>query len=212
MIQLRSDAFSNFTAASKSQDMRAMESIFIDMVSDVIAYKRTDLEKLLSQSDIKVPAGAKNDVLVKSILDNLNDNKKLSMGISYLIIQNQELLNELEKNEVRSDQQAGANPVNKTVDTDIIVLLNNKMKPVIESLKNKDSYSRIYQTIMQHIPLKMEAEQGSAAASDAATQSKKRKVWPWVLGAAILTGIIVAVIVRSNSRSQVIAPAVPAAA
>lgn len=97
MIYVENDFYSNFNAVSKSNDEMAMQSILVDQISNLIAYNREEVLDLLRKSEIKLPPKPKNKDIVKAIVQNLKTNKKLVIGLAYLIAKNNDLLQEQTK-------------------------------------------------------------------------------------------------------------------
>ena len=92
MIYLENDFYSNFNSMVDSNDDLALKSMFIDQVSNLIAYKKEDLINLFGKIDIKVSKKPTNKELSNIIANNLKGNKKLQIGLAYLIDENNNIL------------------------------------------------------------------------------------------------------------------------
>jgi hypothetical protein len=92
MIYLENDFYSNFNSMVDSNDDLALRSMFIDQISNLIAYKKNDLINLFEKIGIKVSKNPTNKELSKIIATNIKGNKKLQIGIAYLIAENNNIL------------------------------------------------------------------------------------------------------------------------
>jgi hypothetical protein len=120
MIYLENDFYSNFNSMVDSNDDLALKSMFIDQISNLIAYKKNDLINLFGKIGIKVSKKPTNKELSNIIATNLKGNKKLQIGLAYLIAEDNNILQqELKKsrpNEDGLDNFDGTNPNNKKTD------------------------------------------------------------------------------------------------
>jgi len=103
MIYVESDFYSNFNAITTSNDEVAFRSLLIDQLSNLIAYNREELLDLFQKANIKVSKKPKNNEIVRAITKNIKTNKKLVIGLSYLIAKENELLQEQLKNKREED-------------------------------------------------------------------------------------------------------------
>jgi hypothetical protein len=76
----------------ESNDEKSLESMFIDQISNLIAYRKNDLVSLLNKIGISVSSNPTNKELSTIIANNLKGNKKLQIGIAYLIAENNNVL------------------------------------------------------------------------------------------------------------------------
>jgi len=117
MIYLENDFYSNFNSMVESNDDLALKSMFIDQISNLIAYRKNDLINLFGKIGIKVSKKPTNKELSNIIATNLKSNKKLQIGLAYLIAENNNILQqEMKKsrpNEDGLDNFDGTNPTNK---------------------------------------------------------------------------------------------------
>ena len=117
MIYLENDFYSNFNSMVDSNDDLALKSMFIDQISNLIAYKKNDLINLFGKIGIKVSKKPTNKELSNIIATNLKGNKKLQIGLAYLIAEDNNILQqELKKsrpNEDGLDNFDGTNPNDK---------------------------------------------------------------------------------------------------
>ena len=120
MIYLENDFYSNFNSMVESNDDLALKSMFIDQISNLIAYRKNDLINLFGKIGIKVSKKPTNKELSNIIATNLKGNKKLQIGLAYLIAEDNNILQqELKKsrpNEDGLDNFDGTNPNNKKTD------------------------------------------------------------------------------------------------
>lgn len=92
MLYIKDDFYSNFTAISKSNDTMAMKGIMIDQLSNLIADRRGDVIDVLIKSGIKVSKTPSNKEIVEAIVKNMKTNKKMVVGLSYLIAKQNDIL------------------------------------------------------------------------------------------------------------------------
>ena len=74
MIYLENDFFSNFNSISKSNDSVALNNLFIDQISSIIAYKKDDLLNLFKKIDLKITDNPSNKDLSNAITKNIKNN------------------------------------------------------------------------------------------------------------------------------------------
>jgi hypothetical protein len=141
MIYLENDFYSNFNSMVESNDDLALKSMFVDQVSNLIAYKKEDLISLFGKIDIKVSNKPTNKELSNIIANNLKGNKKLQIGLAYLIAENNNILQqEMKKsrpNEDGLDSFDGKETTDKT----------KKPKKPIDWNKTADSVTAIANSI-----------------------------------------------------------------
>lgn len=92
MIYLENDFYSNFNSMVEANDEVSTKSMFIDQISNLIAFKKNDLVSLFNKIGIKVSANPTNKELSNTIANNIKSNKKLQIGLAYLIAENNNLL------------------------------------------------------------------------------------------------------------------------
>lgn len=118
MIYLENDFYSNFNSMVESNDDLALKGMFIDQISNLIAYKKADLINLFNKIGIKVSKKPTNKELSNIIATNLKGNKKLQIGLAYLIAEDNNILQqEMKKsrpNEDGLDNFDGTTPTDKT--------------------------------------------------------------------------------------------------
>jgi hypothetical protein len=119
MIYLENDFYSNFNSMVDSNDDLALRSMFIDQISNLIAYRKNELIDLFNKIGIKVSKNPTNKELSKIIATNIKGNKKLQIGLAYLIAENNNILQqEMKKsrpNDDGLDSFDGANPNDKRI-------------------------------------------------------------------------------------------------
>jgi len=118
MIYLENDFYSNFNSMVESNDDLALKGMFIDQISNIIAYKKADLVNLFNKIGIKVSKKPTNKELSNIIATNLKGNKKLQIGLAYLIAEDNNILQqEMKKsrpNEDGLDNFDGSTPTDNT--------------------------------------------------------------------------------------------------
>jgi hypothetical protein len=103
MIYLENDFYSNFNSMVESNDEVSTKSMFIDQISNLIAYKKNDLVSLFNKIGIKVSNNPTNKELSNIIANNIKSNKKLQIGLAYLIAENNNILQQEVKKSRPSD-------------------------------------------------------------------------------------------------------------
>jgi hypothetical protein len=98
MIYLENDFYSNFNSMVESNDDISLKSMFVDQISNLIAYRKSDLVSLLNKIGIKVSDKPTNKELSEIIGKNFKSNKKLQIGLAYLIAEDNNLLQQEIKN------------------------------------------------------------------------------------------------------------------
>jgi hypothetical protein len=99
MIYLENDFYSNFNSIAQSNDDVSMKNLLIDQISNLIAFKKESLVDLFGKIGINVSKNPTNKELSNIIAKNLKSNKKLQIGIAYLIAENNNVLQqEMKKN------------------------------------------------------------------------------------------------------------------
>jgi hypothetical protein len=120
MIYLENDFYSNFNSMVESNDDLALKSMFIDQISNLIAYRKNDLINLFGKIGIKVSKKPTNKELSNIIATNLKGNKKLQIGLAYLIAEDNNILQQEMKKSRPSedglDNFDGTNPTDKKTD------------------------------------------------------------------------------------------------
>jgi hypothetical protein len=120
MIYLENDFYSNFNSMVDSNDDVSLKSMFIDQISNLIAYKKAELINLFGKIGIKVSKKPTNKELSNIIATNLKGNKKLQIGLAYLIAEDNNILQQEMKKSRPSedglDNFDGTNPTDKKTD------------------------------------------------------------------------------------------------
>ena len=94
MIYLENDFYSNFNAIVESNDDKSMQNMLIDQISNLIAFNKPNLVSLFEKVNIKVSKTPTNKELSDLIAKNIKTNKKLQVGLAYLIAEDNNLLQE----------------------------------------------------------------------------------------------------------------------
>jgi hypothetical protein len=104
MIYLENDFYSNFNSMVESNDDVSLKSMFVDQISNLIAYKKDELISLFDKIGIKVSKKPTNKELSNIIATNLKGNKKLQIGLAYLIAEDNNILQqEMKKSRPNDD-------------------------------------------------------------------------------------------------------------
>lgn len=104
MIYLENDFYSNFNSMVESNDDRSLNSMLIDQISNLIAYKKENLVSLLNKIGLKVSKKPTNKELSEIIAKNIRTNRKLQIGIAYLIAEENNILQqEIKKSRSKDD-------------------------------------------------------------------------------------------------------------
>lgn len=94
MIYLQNDFYSNFNSMVESNDEVSLEKMLIDQISNLIAYRKSDLVSLFNKIGIKVSNNPTNNELSQLIAKNIGSNKKLQVGLAYYIAEDNNLMQE----------------------------------------------------------------------------------------------------------------------
>jgi hypothetical protein len=105
MIYLENDFYSNFNSMVESNDEMSLHKMFVDQISNLIAYKKQDLVSLFKKIDIKVSEKPTNKELSDIIANNFKSNKKLQVGLAYLIAESNNLMQQ-EMKKSRNNEDA----------------------------------------------------------------------------------------------------------
>jgi hypothetical protein len=108
MIYLENDFYSNFNSMVEASDEVSTKSMFIDQISNLIAFKKSELVSLFGKIGIKVSSNPTNKELSNIIANNIKSNKKLQVGLAYLIADNNNILQQEMKKSRPSDDGLGS--------------------------------------------------------------------------------------------------------
>jgi hypothetical protein len=107
MIYVENDFYSNFNSVAKANDDVSMRSILVDQISSVVANRKDELIDLFGKVNIKIKKNPTNKDLVNAIVTNLKTNKKLVVGLGYLIAKENDILQGQGKNDRTSEMYGG---------------------------------------------------------------------------------------------------------
>lgn len=138
MIYLENDFFSNFNSISKSNDSVALNNLFIDQISSIIAYKKDDLLNLFKKIDLKITDNPSNKDLSNAITKNIKNNKKLQIGLAYLIAEKNNILQQEMKKSRANDYSESFEGFKKNIDKK-----NKQPKKPVDWNKTADAVSSI---------------------------------------------------------------------
>jgi hypothetical protein len=140
MIYLENDFYSNFNSMVESNDDLSLKSMFIDQISNLIAYRKDDLVSLFGKIGINVSKKPTNKELSNLIAKNLKTNKKLQIGLAYLIAENNNILQQELKKSRPSDDVDAFDGTTKTTDK---TTKTTKTKKPIDWNKSADAVTSI---------------------------------------------------------------------
>ena len=143
MIYVENDWYSNFNDSVKSNDERAMSSMLADAISTLIAERRAELQSLLSKADVVIVNEPSNEQLADAIVQNLNGNNKLRVGIAYLIAKDKGVLSPTNKKYSR----AVGMPPSSIQKTGTTKTPSTKVKKKIDWNKTADTVTAIANSI-----------------------------------------------------------------
>lgn len=107
MIYLENDFYSNFNSMVESNDDVSLKDMFVDQISNIIAYKKDDLISLFDKVGIKVSKKPTNNELSNLIAKNFKTNRKLQIGLAYLIAEDNNILQQEIKKSRQIDDADG---------------------------------------------------------------------------------------------------------
>lgn len=138
MIYLENDFYSNFNSMVESNDDVSMKDMFVDQISNLIAYKKDDLVSLFNKIGIKVSKKPTNKELSNLIANNFKSNKKLQIGLAYLIAEDNNILQQEIKKSRPSDEADGFDGEKTTNETP-----SKKPKKPVDWNKSADAVTSI---------------------------------------------------------------------
>ena len=206
MIYVENDWYSNFNDSVKSNDERAMSSMLADAISTLIAERRAELQSLLSKADVVIVNEPSNEQLADAIVQNLNGNNKLRVGIAYLIAKDKGVLSPTNKKYSRavgmppsSIQKTGTTKTpstkvkkkidwNKTADT--VTAIANSITSITDTINQSKNGQNQFKNNIQNLS-NNKAPDYSAGSNDGGVPNvpppKKSKKWLWIgVGVTIL--------------------------
>ena len=174
MMFLEHDFYSNFSKSLQSGDTEITSDIITDELSELIVYDYEKVFKLMETLDIKVHKNISDEVLADKLLAEMQHNKKLVRGISFLIAEKNNLINN------NTDDRSGK----KYID----YINRNLTKTFERILSNNNEKVKFKTDLMKKVKSK-----------DSKVAERKRKVdapnhfWTYVaIGAGVITlGVII---------------------
>lgn len=124
MILLKHDFYSNFMDSVESGDEDFSTTILVNEFSDLITYNYPALIELLNKVGISTSLKESDEGLTEKIIKNIPENKKLLHGISFLIVEGNNLLAE----DARTDTWANT-----------IVHIARKIGDLVAEIKTSES-------------------------------------------------------------------------
>lgn len=205
MIYLKNDFYSNFNSISQSNDEVSMKGLLIDQISSVIAYNKSGLLDLFKKVDISTSANPTNKELTILIINNIKTNKKLQIGLAYLIAERNNILQEEAKSE-RSDDFSTSNaegdkkvkPKRDFKETaDVVTSISNSIKVVADTINNTNAnkiQADLEGLTNNKSPEELQVEQQNIQGLQDAEKRKKRKkvIIISVVVVAIAVGVFIA--------------------
>ncbi len=150
MIYLHHDMYSNFTNGVKSEDLNMTTSILNNELSDLVVYNTKELVSALNKADITAKERWSDEELIDAILQNFQSNPKIVRVISFLIAENNKLINKSGQSEADSlkivnDISNGLSKISKKIGTDSSLKVSMKkdmMEQVVAKANAKGDYPR----------------------------------------------------------------------
>lgn len=171
MIYLENDFYSNFSSIAESNDDKSMRTMLVDQISNLIAYRKKDLVSLFNKIGLKVSKSPTNKELSDIIAKNIKTNKKLQVGLAYLIAENNNLLQQEIKKSRKKDDEINSfegNPSNANLG---INPKPEKERKPIDWGKSADAVTSIAGSISVLADSLTQAKLGSQFGSDLNNQS-----------------------------------------
>ena len=204
MIYLKNDFDSNFNSISQSNDEVSMKGLLIDQISSIIAYNKNGLLDLFKKVDINTSANPSNKEFTILIINNIKTNKKLQIGLAYLIAERNNILQEEAKGE-RSDDFSTSNvdgdkkvkPKRDFKETaDVVTSIANSIKVVADTINNTNAnkiQGDLEGLTNNKSPEQIQIEQQNQQGLQDAEKRKKRK--KTIIIAVVVVGIAVGVFI-----------------
>ena len=204
MIYLKNDFYSNFNSISQSNDEVSMKGLLIDQISSIIAYNKNGLLDLFIKVDINTSANPSNKEFTILIINNIKTNKKLQIGLAYLIAERNNILQEEAKSE-RSDDFSTSNvdgdkkvkPKRDFKETaDVVTEISNSIKVVADTINNTNAnkiQADLEGLTNNKSPEQIQIEQQNQQGLQDAEKRKKRK--KTIIIAVVVVGIAVGVFI-----------------
>lgn len=198
MIYLENDFYSNFNSMVKSNDEMAIKEMFIDQISSVVAFNKAGLLDLFKKVGIKTSANPTNKELTILIVNNLKNNKKLQIGLAYLIAERNNLLqNEVKKQ--RDDNFSGQDgkkekPKRDIKQTaDVVSSLANSIQVIANTLNNTNA-SKLQENMESQTnsksPEENALEQQQQNQQEAEAKAKKKRRRNIIIGVVVVVAIV----------------------
>ena len=214
MIYVENDFYSNFNSVAKANDDVSMRSILVDQISSIVANRKDELIDLFGKVNIKLPSNPKNKDLVNAIVSNLKTNKKLVVGLGYLIAKENDILQNQGKNERASEMYGGfegkakADPkAKKEVDwnksADAVTSVAGAISTFADTLtgiKQGGLATDITNQANVKSPEQIEQEKIDADAKALADKKKKRKK---IIIGVIIVGIIIGGVIYAKKKGYI---------
>lgn len=195
MIYVENDFYSNFQALVNSNDENALEQIFIDQISHIVAKQRGEVLSLLKKVKIATSENPSNEEICNLIIQNLKTNVKLRAGISYIIAKNNDLLavekkNSRKKSENKSDK-TNKEKSNWEESADTVTFIATSLSDVANALKGNrlNNFSKDLKKQTNAKAPNYSSQSYSNADADAKTKHPaKSNKWKWILAGVIIAG------------------------
>lgn len=194
MIYVENDFYSNFQALVNSNDENALEQIFIDQISHIVAKQRGEILSLLKKVKIATSENPSNEEICNLIIQNLKTNVKLRAGISYIIAKNNDLLavekkNSRKKSENKSDK-TNKQKSNWEESADTVTFIASSLSDVANALKGNRLNNFLKDLKKQTNSKAPNYSSQSYSNADAETKppAKKSNRWKWILAGVIVAG------------------------
>lgn len=120
MVYLDNDFYSSMVANRKNGNIKTTRQEILTQIGDLISKQKSEVIEALNASGVAVQPKATDRIVVNALVKNLPANRKLQMGIAYLIAKKNDLLIEKkagfgEKTAEGAAGGAGAGPIGAIV-------------------------------------------------------------------------------------------------
>jgi hypothetical protein len=198
MIYLENDFYSNFNSMVNANDEMAIKEMFIDQISSVVAFNKAGLLDLFKKVGITTSENPTNKELTILIINNIKSNKKLQIGLAYLIAERNNLLQDEIKKQ-RDDSFSGNDgkkekPKRDLKQTaDVVSSLANSIQVVANTINNTNA-GKIQENLENQTnsksPEEIQLEQQQQAQKESEAKAKKKRRRNTIIGVIVVVAIV----------------------
>lgn len=195
MIYVENDFYSNFQGAVKSSDDSALQNMFIDQLSTLIAKHRGEVLELFQKAGVRTSVNPSNEEIVNLIIQNLKINVKLRAGLSFLIAKNNDLLATAVKNSRKEDKDKEDSETEEKINykesADTVTYIANSLNVLVNELKGKplNTFKAKLQQQTNNKAPNFSAQAYSKVEGEKPQPKKKSNMWKWLLVIAVAGGV-----------------------